>query len=234
MSTKPDGTEPNSQSDPAAANQRPEHADTPEAPQDTTSEPTMEDLVIELERQKADLTDRLLRAHAEMDNLRKRVEREKAELAKFAISKFAVDMVGVGDNFERAISAVAPDAAEANATLKVLLDGVQMTERAFLQALERHGVRRLYPAGEQFDPHLHQAVMEQQDPSVPAGSVLQVYQAGYAIDERVLRPAMVVVARGGPKAASTSEPAPPANDDAPGEAAPPSAGEPPAGEGSQG
>ncbi len=166
-----------------------------------------------LNAQIADLTDRLLRANAELQNLHKRLEREREETAKYAISKFAKDTVSVADNFERAISAVPEDAVEDNPMLKGLLDGVMMTEREFLNALERHGVKRIFPTGEPFDPHLHQAVMEQEDATVPSGTVLQVLQSGYVIGERSLRPAMVAVSRGGPKVAkakdATAEPATP-------------------------
>jgi molecular chaperone GrpE len=155
--------------------------------------------IAELESQVADLTDRLLRAHAEIDNIRKRAEREKADTAKYAISKFARDIVGVSDNFQRAIAAVPPGAANRDPALKSLVDGVSMSEREFLQVLERHGLKRIDPTGEIFNPHLHQAVMEQPNAELPAGTVLQVLQAGYSIGERVLRPAMVVVAKGGVK-----------------------------------
>lgn len=155
--------------------------------------------VAELEGEKTNLIDRLLRAQAEMDNFRKRTEREREETAKYAISKFARDVVAVADNFERATAAVAPEALADNPALAALLDGVRMTEREFLNALERHGVARMAPKGAPFDPNVHQAVMEQQDTAVPAGTVLQVFQAGYMIEDRCLRPAMVVVSRGGPK-----------------------------------
>lgn len=175
--------------------------------------------VKELESQQADLTDRLLRAHAEMDNLRKRTEREKADSARYAITKFALDIVGVSDNFQRAVAAVPPGSAEQEGTLKSVVDGVLMTERAFLQVLERHGVRRIDPKGEPFNPNRHQAVMEQDEPSVPAGSVLRVFQLGYMIEDRVLRPAMVVVARGGAKVAKPAEAGPsPSNDNGAGNA----------------
>src|SRR5262249_32102081 len=160
---------------------------------------TSEARIKELEMQQADLTDRLLRAHAEMENVRKRTERDKIESGKYAISRFALDIVGIGDNFNRPMAAVPPGAVEQDPALKSLVDGVQMTERAFLQALERHGVRRMDPLGKQFDPNLHQAVMEQENSEVPAGTVLNVFQPGYMIEDRVLRPAMVVVARGGGK-----------------------------------
>lgn len=159
----------------------------------------LEARVKELEGQQADLTDRLLRAHAEMDNLRKRTEREKAESAKYAITKFANDIVGISDNFQRAVAAVPNGAREQDSTLKSLIEGVEMTERAFLQVLERHGVTPVNPIGEAFDPNRHQAVMEQETAEVPAGTVIRVFQPGYIIEDRVLRPAMVVVARGGAK-----------------------------------
>lgn len=175
----------------------------------------------ENDKLRADLAaeqDQGLRHLAEMDNMRKRAEREKADIAKYAITKFAGDVVNVADNFERALKSV-PDVATAeNPTLKALHEGVSMTEREFLSTLERHGVKRIDPQGEPFNPHRHQAVMEQQNPDVAAGTVLQVFQSGYVIEDRVLRPAMVVVATGGQKPAKTADPGPPqaAEDDAPG------------------
>lgn len=174
----------------------PEAASTPQAAPDPAQLAAEVDT---LQGQVADLTDRLLRAHAEMDNLRKRAEREREETAKFAISKFARDVVAVADNFERAIQAVPAEAAEQDAVLKSLVEGVSMTEREFLNVLERHGVRRLNPKGEAFNPHQHQAMMEMENASVASGTVLEVFQCGYLIEDRVLRPAMVVVAKGGPK-----------------------------------
>jgi len=183
-----------------------ENAATTEAPatDGNGTQAAVEAQLAELERQIRDLTDRLLRAHAEMDNIRKRAEREKSETAKYAISKFARDIVGVADNFQRALAAV-PGDAEHNPALQSLLEGVTLTEREFLNALERNGVRRVDPHGEAFNPHLHQAVMEQMNPDVTAGTVLQVFQSGYVIEDRVLRPAMVVVATGGAKAAKPQD-----------------------------
>lgn len=177
------------------------------APQDHVSDSTdpvglLEARIKELEGQQSDLTDRLLRAHAEMDNLRKRTERDKADSAKYAITKFALDIVGISDNFQRAVAAVPPGSSDHEGPLKSVVDGVVMTERAFLQVLDRHGVRRIDPQGEPFNPNMHQAVMEQDSPDVPAGTVLRVFQLGYMIEDRVLRPAMVVVAKGGPKPAA--------------------------------
>ena len=168
-----------------------------------------------LHGQVADLTDRLLRAHADIDNLRKRLEREKEETAKYAITRFAREVVTVADNFERAVQAVPAGAAEQDAALKALVEGVTMTEREFINALERNGVRRIVPKGEAFNPHQHQAMMELQNPEVAPGTILEVFQPGYLIDERVLRPAMVVVAKGGQKPGKTDpeQPASPASDD---------------------
>ena len=152
------------------------------------------------EGQVRDLTDRLLRTHAEMDNIRKRNERDKQDMAKYAITKFAHDVVEISDNFHRAKAAVKVD-AEPVAALKGLLEGVDLTERAFIAMLEKHGVKRVDPQGEPFNPNFHQAVMETQDVNVAAGTVLQVFSVGYVIEDRVLRPAMVVVAKGGVKPA---------------------------------
>ena len=172
-----------------------------------------------LEGQVRDLTDRLLRTHAEMDNIRKRQEREKQDMAKYAITKFAHDVVEISDNFHRAKAAVKPD-AEPVAALKGLLEGVDLTERAFIAMLEKHGVKRIDPQGEPFNPNFHQAVMETQDANVPAGTVLQVFSTGYVIEDRVLRPAMVVVAKGGFKPVKPVADAKPGDgaSDAPGEA----------------
>jgi molecular chaperone GrpE len=179
-----------------------------------------DDIITALRAEAADLKDKLLRAHAEVENIRKRSEREKEDTAKYAVSRFARDIVNVGDNFQRAIDAVPPGAAEQDAALKSFLEGVTMTERELLNVLERYGIKRVQPAGEPFNPHLHQAVMEIQRSDVPAGTVVQVFQAGFTIEDRVLRPAMVAVAKGGPKTAQ-------APDGTAGPATPPPANAPP-------
>ncbi len=170
----------------------------------------------QLDKKAAELAskqDQYVRAVAETENVRRRMEKEKEETARYAISKFAKDILSVGDNFQRAIAAVPQEAVAADPALKSLLDGVVLAERDYRGALERHGVRPIEPAGQAFDPHYHQAVMERDDPSVPSGTVIQVFQTGYLLDERCLRPAMVVVSRGGPKGArpentASSEPPP--------------------------
>ncbi|MDX2206001.1 MAG: nucleotide exchange factor GrpE [Hyphomicrobiaceae bacterium] len=169
------------------------------------AERSVHDVIAALQAEASDFKDKWLRAHAEIDNVRKRLEREKEETAKYAVTKFARDIVGVADNFQRAIGAVPQQAAEQDAALKSFLEGVVMTEREFLNVLERYGIRRIDPANEPFNPHQHQAVMEIERADVAAGTVVQVFQAGYMIEERVLRPAMVAVAKGGPKAAAAPQ-----------------------------
>jgi molecular chaperone GrpE len=215
MNNDPNHPQPESQpaasggSDPTAAPPAPEAAGAPAIPADVLAQHAAE---------VADLKDRLLRAHADIDNVRKRLEREKADAHKYAVSKFARDVVNVGDNFQRAISSVPAAAVEQTPALKSFLEGVMMTERELLNVLERHGIRRVDPMGEPFNPHLHQAVSEVQNPDVPSGTVVQVFQPGYIIEDRILRPAMVVVAKGGAKSAKPGDggPGAPANDDQPG------------------
>jgi molecular chaperone GrpE len=158
-----------------------------------------------LDRELAEMKDRLLRTLAEMENLRKRTEREVTDARLYGVASFARDVLGVADNIRRALDAVPPEArAHANAGMKALVDGVELTERELLKALEKNGVRQFTPHGEKFDPNIHQAMYEVPDPSVPAGSIVQVMQPGYMIGERVLRPALVAVAKGGPKTAPNS------------------------------
>ena len=151
---------------------------------------------LEWEAEKADLTDKLMRAHAEMDNLRKRSEREKADMSKYAITKFAGDMLAVADNLERALDAM-PRIDELEPHTKALVEGVQLTGQDLRKAFERYSVVRIDALHALFDPNLHQAVMEEENKEVAAGTVTRVLQEGYRIGERVLRPSMVVVARGG-------------------------------------
>jgi len=158
-----------------------------------------------LERDLADMKDRLLRTLAEMENMRKRTEREVADARSYGISAFARDIVTVADNMHRAMAALDDELrANADASVKALLDGVELTERELLNVLEKHGVKRIDPLGQKFDPNRHQAMYEVEDASVTAGSVVQVVQAGYLIGERVLRPALVAVAKGGPKAQASA------------------------------
>ena len=156
-----------------------------------------------LEAERAELKDKLLRSFADMENLRRRTEREVADAKAYAVTSFARDMLNVADNLRRALESV-PQDAEAAGPLKALVEGVDLTERDFLKTLERYGVRRIDPVGERFDPNLHQAMFEAPNPDLTNGTVFQVVQAGYVIGERVLRPALVGVAKGGPKAAANT------------------------------
>ncbi len=163
----------------------------------------------------ADLKDKLLRTLAEMENLRKRTAREVTDARVYGVTSFARDMLAVADNMHRALDAVSPALrASAEAGVKSLIEGVELTERELLKALEKSGVRQFTPKGEKFDPNVHQAMYEVPDVSVPAGSIVEVVQPGYMIGERVLRPAMVGVSKGGPRTAppSSSRPSRSAND----------------------
>jgi molecular chaperone GrpE len=160
---------------------------------------TVHDVIAALQAEATDLKDKWMRAHAEIDNIRKRTEREKEEIAKYAVTKLARDIVGVGDNLQRAIGAIPVGAADQDPALKSFLEGVMLTERDLLNALERHGIKRLLPLNEPFNPHLHQAMMEMPRSDVPEGTIVEVFQPGFTIEDRVLRPAMVAVAKGGPK-----------------------------------
>jgi len=155
-----------------------------------------EDPVAKLASENAELKDRLLRALADTENLRKRADREKAEAALYAASNFARDLLSVPDNLARALAAMPAEAREkADEATKSLIAGIEVTERELLNTLQRHGIRRIDPVGEKFDPHFHQAMFELPAPDAKPGTVVQVVQPGYAIGERCLRPAMVGVAK---------------------------------------
>ena len=176
-----------------------------------TPEAAAADPVAALAKEAADLKDRLLRTLAEMENLRRRTEREVADARTYGIANFARDILAVADNMERALKALDDEIrANAEAGVKSLLDGVELTERELIKAMEKHGIKRLEPQGQKFDPNLHQAMFEIPDESVPACTVVQIMQPGYTIGERVLRPALVGISKGGPKAQAPAEAA--AND----------------------
>ena len=170
-----------------------------------------------LDRELADYKDRLLRTLADMENMRKRTEREVADARAYGISAFVRDILGVADNMHRAMQALDDELrVKADEQVKALLDGVELTERELMNVLEKHGVKRLDPLNQKFDPNRHQAMFEMEDASVPSGTVVQVMQAGYLIGERVLRPALVAVSKGGAKATSAAAAAVPPADDNPG------------------
>jgi len=157
-----------------------------------------------LAREADDLKDRLLRTLAEMENLRRRTDREVADSRAYGISSFARDILAIADNMARALQTLRAELKErADPGIQALLDGVELTERELSKVLEKHGVRKFEPQPrDRFDPNLHQAMYEVQDPALPAGTVAQVVQAGYMIGDRMLRPALVAVAKNAPKPAA--------------------------------
>ena len=149
----------------------------------------------------AEFKDKLLRTLAEMENLRKRTEREVADARLYGNASFARDVLAVADNMQRALRSHRSRAARRKAMRKVkaLIEGVELTERELLKVLEKHGVKKFSPQGEKFDPNLHQAMYEVENRELPPGHVAQVIQAGYMLGDRVLRPAMVAVVKAAPK-----------------------------------
>ena len=155
-----------------------------------------------LVKEAAEARDKMLRTLAEMENLRKRTAKEVADARAYGITGFARDILDIADNLQRALDAIPAEAKEtADPGIKAFIEGVELTERSLLNTLEKNGVKKFDPSGEKFDPNFQQAMYEVPDPSVPAGTVVQVVQAGFMIGERVLRPALVAVSKGGAKAA---------------------------------
>jgi molecular chaperone GrpE len=193
-------TDPNRpKDDPASPAQAPEPVvSKPYIMPDDPLEGTAEALAKEV----AETRDKMLRTLAEMENLRKRTSREVADARLYGITGFARDVLDIADNLQRALDAVpAETRAAADPGLKALIEGVELTERSLHNTLEKNGVKKFDPAGEKFDPNFQQAMYEVPDPSVPAATVVQVVQAGYMIGDRVLRPALVAVSKGGAKSA---------------------------------
>ena len=150
-----------------------------------------------LRAENEDLKDRLLRALAETENVRRRAARDMDDLRQYAVAKFAGDVLSVADNIERALASVSPQGLHRDGSLRKLYEGIELTERELQSCLMRHGVRKLNPEGEKFDPNMHEALFELPDSSVPEGTVGKVVEAGYAIGSRPLRPAKVGVTKGG-------------------------------------
>jgi molecular chaperone GrpE len=169
------------------------------------SEPAERDafaVIDALNAENSQMKDRVLRTLAEMENLRRRTEREVADAKTYGVTSFARDMLTVVDNLARALEHVSPEArTNADPQIRSVIEGVELTARDLEAALGRHGVRKLDPKGQKFDPNFHQAIFEAPDETVPAGTVSQVVQSGWTIGDRVLRPAMVGVSKGGPKGA---------------------------------
>ncbi len=167
------------------------------APQDNIDDAS---IIEKLEADLADAKDKMLRAMAETENVRRRLEREREDTARYAIARFAGDLLAVADNLRRALDAVPAAAVEKDEFLAKLVDGVGATERTMLSTLEKNGVKKIDPTGQKFDPNFHEVLVEMDAPDKPVGTVVQVLEAGYTIGDRLLRPARVAVAKGGPAA----------------------------------
>jgi molecular chaperone GrpE len=158
--------------------------------------PAAEDPVALAQREAAEYKDKVLRTLAEMENLRRRTEREVSDARTYGIAGFARDVLAIADNMQRALDAIAPHVREsADANMKAFIEGVELTERELLKTLEKNGVKKFTPEGEKFDPNVHQAMYEIENSDLPPGHVGQVIQAGYMLGERILRPALVGVVK---------------------------------------
>jgi molecular chaperone GrpE len=179
-------------SDPMSNAAKPDAAEEPAQPEVEAPDP-----VAVLEAEKLDLKDKLLRTLAEMENLRRRTEREVADAKAYAVSGFARDLLGVADNLRRGLESLdASGRGSLDAGAKLMVEGVELTERELIKTLEKHGVKKVDPVGQKFDPNLHQAMFEAPDPTQAKGHVITVVQSGYALNGRVLRPALVGVSSG--------------------------------------
>ena len=208
---KPEG-EGNEEVTPAAeaeaAAKTPEEA-APERPETVEAEPadSAAEAIAALEAEKTELKDQLLRSLAEVENVRRRAQREREDGARYAVKPLAEDLLAVRDNLCRAVESVSVEAAEAEPQLKALLEGVVMTEKSLSEAFARHHIEIIDPLGEKFDPNLHEAMFEVPDPQQPAGTVAQVIEVGYRLHDRLLRAARVGVFKSVPAAAEAAAPA---------------------------
>lgn len=181
-----------------------QHLSTDAPEEQPSAQESSADIAAALQTEVAALNDKLLRTLADMENLRRRTAREKEETAQYAIAKFARDILTVADNFARALEA-APQKEDLPENLRNFIMGIEMTERELGAILERNGVMRIDPLGQPFDPNFHQAMFEQETADANAGTVVKVVAPGYRIGERLLRPAMVGVAKA-PQIAAQDKP----------------------------
>lgn len=167
-----------------------------EIPQVDPTQPHPADVIQALNAENVELKDRLLRAMAETENVRRRGERERVDAGQYAVTRFARDMLDIADNFARALAALpAEKLADADPAVKAVIEGIEATERQLIATLGKHGVKQIDTTDAKFDPNLHQAVAEVPGGGKPAGAIVNVVQTGYTISDRLLRPAMVTVAR---------------------------------------
>ncbi len=174
----------------------------PAAAPDTQAEPETENVAPNLERDNAELRDKLLRALADMENLRRRTEKEVADAKAYGTAALARDMLSFADNLHRVVDHVPPELRDGSEAVRALLEGVELTERDFLARLAHHRIKKIEALGAKFDPNLHESLFEVPDDSVPTGTVVKVVDDGYMIGDRVLRPAKVGVSRGTAKSAA--------------------------------
>lgn len=152
-------------------------------------------LVTQLTQERDDLRDKLMRALAEAENTRKRMERTQADTTKYAVTGFAKDMLDIADNLRRALEAIT-DEQKQDDTVKTLYEGVAATEKIMLSTFEKHGIKKIEPREGKFDPNFHEVMFEADVPGKPHGEIIQLLEAGYVIHDRLLRPARVGVAKG--------------------------------------
>ena len=181
-----------------------------DGPEDTSIESEAEHTspetrIGELEAELAEQKDRLLRALAETENVRRRAQREREDASKYAVAGFAKDLLSAADNLRRALDSL-PESEARDDRTRSLLAGVEATERELLGIFERYGIKRIDPKGERFDHNFHQAIFEAERPDQPTGTIIEVLQPGYVLHDRLLRPAMVGVAKGAPKPAEPAAP----------------------------
>ena len=179
------------------ANDLPDDANAPQPDEADAAELSAREAELEAELDAAN--EKLLRAMAETENVRRRLEQAAEDRGKYAVSAFAKDMLPIADNLRRALENIPAGAAENDPLAAKLIEGVELTERSLISALERHGIKKVESLGTLLNPHLHQAMMEVEDPSHTSGTIVVEMQAGYTVHGRLLREAMVGVAKGGPK-----------------------------------
>ncbi|MDH5750432.1 MAG: nucleotide exchange factor GrpE, partial [Rhodospirillales bacterium] len=167
--------------------------------QEEIKEETDQERIIRLEAEVEEQKDKILRTLAEAENVRRRAERDKTDIAKYAIANFAREMLNVADNLRRALDSVDENQRKENEAVETLCIGVEMTEKAMLSAFEQVGIKPVEALGKRFDHNLHQALFEIEDADKPAGTVIQEIQTGYVLDARLLRPSQVGISKGGPK-----------------------------------
>lgn len=162
-----------------------------------------------LQAQLDQATDQAVRALAEAENTRRRAQKEREDASKYAVSGFAKDLLDVSDNLRRALDAIPADLLEAEPRLKNLVEGIEATERSLLRTFEKHGIKKLEPLDEPFDPNFHEVMFETPAPGKPAGVVMQVVEPGYTLNDRLLRPARVGVSKDDGSAGETPQEPPP-------------------------